>query len=700
MNKRRLFVAFCCFYSLLAHAQKEGNVWHFGLGAAVDFNSGIAQVTTPSSMSTFEGSASIADANGQLLFYTNGGGRDPIITGGQSTGKIWNRNHEVMYDMGFTQGGGFSSAQSSVIIPRPGQPNQYFLFTMEEFEFNVGGSVPDQPLGRGLSYFEIDMTLNGGLGGVSSYKQSILVPSYEGLCAVRHSNGSDYWIIVHNGSSGLAVFPVTAAGVGSPIFYNTPSGTSTIIKATPDGKWLTCSVGNARFLFRFDASNGQISQPYSLSASIINSVEFSPNSKRLFYITLENSLRMRYVDLESADINASEVQVATLLQLGVTNGQMQMAPDGKIYFVQVDFFNNLVYLSTVVCPNTSPFLELNKLSYDISGTSGFLGLPNFDNAIFRRDVDPPLPVDLGGNKTLCNAQSLVLDAGAINDATYAWSNGSATQSLNVTQPGTYTVTVTAPGCGVGVDSIRIDQIQVNIDAGMDQSGCAGTPFSLNGSGDGTLSWSPANLVSNANIANPQFTGTQSATLVLTSTQSGCTVTDAVQVTVLPTPMVNIVTMDTTIQSGASVQITAMGMGMGMVNWSPTTGLSCTDCLDPIATPTETTTYTLTISNANNCSATETVTITVVPPDCRLQLPNVFTPNEDTVNDDFKPIGPSIQSYELRVYNRWGKEVYNGNQAWNGKYDNQDAPSDVYVYRVRAQVCGAAREVSGGVSLVR
>ncbi len=699
MKKNIFLTALYCLYCLIAQAQKEGNVWHFGLGSAVDFNSGTAQVTTPSSMSTFEGSASIADANGQLLFYTNGGGRDPVITGGQSTGKIWNRNHAVMYDMGNTEGGGFSSAQSSVIIPRPGVPNKYYLFTMEEFEFSVGGNVPGQPLGRGLSYFEIDMTLNGGLGGVMSYTPTILVPSYEGLCVVRNSNGSDYWIIVHNGTSGLAVFPVTASGVGSPIFYNTPTATSTIIKATPDGKWLTCTVGNTgRSLFRFDASNGQISQPYSLSADVINSVEFSPNSKRLFYITLDRSLR--YVDLTSADINASETVVASLPEFGVNYGQMQMAPDGKIYFVQVDFLDNLAYLSTVVCPNTAPFVELEKLSYNIVGTSGFLGLPNFDNAIFRRDVDPPLPVDLGADKTLCNAQSIVLDAGTINDATYAWSNGSATQSLNVTQPGTYTVTVTAPGCGVGVDSIRIDQIQVNIDAGMDQSGCAGTPFSLNGSGDGTLSWSPAGLVSNANIANPQFTGTQSATLVLTSTQSGCTVTDAVQVTVLPTPMVNIMTMDTTIQAGSSVQITAMNMGMGMANWSPATGLSCTDCLDPIATPTETTTYTLTISNANNCSATETVTITVVPPDCRLQLPNVFTPNEDTVNDDFKPIGPSIQSYELRVFNRWGQEVYNGNQAWNGKFDNQEAPSDVYVYQVRAQVCGALRVVSGGVSLLR
>jgi gliding motility-associated-like protein len=185
---------------------------------------------------------------------------------------------------------------------------------------------------------------------------------------------------------------------------------------------------------------------------------------------------------------------------------------------------------------------------------------------------------------------------------------------------------------------------------------------------------------------------------LTATKSGCTATDQLQVTVFPSPTANVVTADTTIQSGASVQLT--GVGIGQANWSPATGLSCTNCLNPVATPTETTTYTLTIYNADSCSATETVTITVLPPDCSLQVPNAFTPNDDTLNDVFKPIGPSIQSFELRVYNRWGQEVYSGTQAWNGKHDNQEAPSDVYVYRVRAQVCGVEREVSGGVSLLR
>lgn len=694
MHKNKLFTALFCFCYLLVQAQKEGNVWHFGKGAAVDFNSGTAQVTTPSSMYTFEGSASIADANGQLLFYSNGGGRAPIA--GQSAGFIWNRNHQVMYDMGFTEGGGFSAAQSAVIIPRPGVPNHYYLFTMEEIEFDIGGSVPGQPQGRGLSYFEIDMTLNGGLGGKIDYAPSILLPSYEGLCAIRHTNGSDYWIVAHNDVKGLAVFPVNITGVGNALFYNTPSATGGVIKGSPDGKWLTCSAGNGdQVLYQFDSSNGAISQPYTLGAAV-NSVEFSPNSKRLFYIAVDGSVR--YVDLTSADINASIVLVENLQDFGIINGQMQLAPDGKIYFVQNSFVIDSVFLSTIVCPNTTPFVELNKLAFSGNNGSGFFGLPNFDNAIFRRDVDPPLPVDLGTDKTLCNGQSTILDAGSINNATYAWSNGAPTQTLNVSQPGTYTVTVTATGCGIGVDSIRVDEVQLNINAGVDQSICAGTPFTLNGSGEGTLSWSPAGLVSNANIANPQFTGTQSATLVLTATKSGCTATDQLQVTVFPSPTANIVTADTTIQSGASVQLTAMGMGMA--NWSPVTGLSCTDCLNPVATPTETTTYILTIYNADSCSATETVTITVIPPDCRLQLPNAFTPNDDTLNDVFKPIGPSIQSFELRVYNRWGQEVYNGTQAWNGKHDNQEAPSDVYVYRVRAQVCGVEREVSGGVSLLR
>ena len=137
-------------------AQNQANIWYFGDKAGLDFSSGSPVVLTNGALQTFEGCASYSDEEGNLLFYSNGGGRDPLQSG-QITGKIWNRNHEVMYDMGNTEGGGFSSAQSSIIIPKPGVDNQYYLFTMEEVEFDIGGSVAGQPFGRGLSYFEIDM---------------------------------------------------------------------------------------------------------------------------------------------------------------------------------------------------------------------------------------------------------------------------------------------------------------------------------------------------------------------------------------------------------------------------------------------------------------------------------------------------------------------------------------------------------------
>jgi gliding motility-associated-like protein len=694
MNKIKLLATLgCCLCLLATQAQKEGNVWHFGQGAALDFNSGTATITTPSSMWSFEGSASIADANGNLLFYSNGGGRDPILSG-QSSGKIWNRDHQVMYDMGNTEGGGFSSAQSAVILPKPGASNHYLLFTMEEVEFDVGGSVPGQPEGRGLSYFDIDMSLNGGLGGVAAYSGQIFVPSYEGLCAIRHTNGSDYWILIHNDTFGLAVFPVNTLGVGNPQFFNVPNGTGNSIKASPDGKWVTCSNGTLQALFQFNPSNGLISNILQLGTDL-NNAEFSPNSKRLFGTS--PSASVIYFDLTNPNIVGSQTTVGALPTTGSINGQMQLAPDGKIYFIQASFITNTVFLSAIVCPNTAPFLELNKFAYPIPDGNIFFGLPNFDNAIFRRDVDPPLPVDLGADKTLCENQSVVLNPG-VNNASYTWSNGSTFQTLTVLTPGTYTVTVTAPGCGIGIDSVVINQVILNLDAGDDQILCAGSTVLLDASGNGTLSWSPASAVSDPNIATPFFIGDSSTVLVLTASLDGCTAQDSFEISVLPLPELSITPTDSTILAGSSLQL--FGTGMGTVSWTPTDGLSCTECLDPIATPTESTVYTMTVTNAAGCSASTSVSIMVVPPDCLPDFPNAFTPNGDAANDQFQPIGESIESFNLSIFNRWGQKIFEGNTAWDGRSNDTFAPSDVYVYKVEVQICGNVLSSAGEVTLLR
>jgi gliding motility-associated-like protein len=684
-----------------AQAQKEGNVWHFGMGAAVDFNSGAPTITTPSSQWTFEGCASIADANGNLLFYTNGGGRDPILSG-QTSGKIWNRNHQVMYDMGNTEGGGFSSAQSSVIVPRPGFPGQYYLFTMEEQEFDTGGPVPGQPLGRGLSYFIIDMGLNGGLGGVAAYFDQVYVPSYEGLCIVRHSNGADYWIIVHQGdNSGLTVLPVTGTSVGAPVEFDIPNGTFGVIKAAPNGQWLNCTGSTSeQLLLRFNPTTGGISAPQELAntAGSSLSTEFSPDSKRLF-VTYYDFIQFDffYYDLQSANISNSKTVFAELPYFQRLPGQMQLGPDGNIYVLEVDFvFGNKSVLSRIKCPNGLPTVDRAVVDLPLMPGNLFFGLPNFDNGLFKKE-DTNLSVDLGADQVLCIGQSLSLNATTPDATAYQWSNGASGASITVNTPGLYAVTVSA-GCGTGIDTVLITQPAASANAGPDLNICQGATVVLQGAGTGTLNWMPADLVSNAGIANPQFTGANTATLILSATEGGCTVQDTVQVTVLPAFTATITPADTTIQIGQSVTLNSLS-GPGNYAWSPATGLSCVTCTAPVATPDSTTTYVLTVTNQAGCTTTAQAMVEVIPPDCTPEFPNAFTPNGDLLNDSFKPLG-TITGFELNVYTRWGELIYQGNTPWDGSLEGFDAPMDVYIFKSSVRFCDQEKSYTGHVTLIR
>ena len=66
---------------LFINAQNEGLVWYFGLGAGLDFSNGDPVQIPGGAMETFEGCAIVSDAAGNVVFYTNGGGRDPELSG-------------------------------------------------------------------------------------------------------------------------------------------------------------------------------------------------------------------------------------------------------------------------------------------------------------------------------------------------------------------------------------------------------------------------------------------------------------------------------------------------------------------------------------------------------------------------------------------------------------------------------------------
>ena len=68
------------------------------------------------------------------------------------------------------------------------------------------------------------------------------------------------------------------------------------------------------------------------------------------------------------------------------------------------------------------------------------------------------------------------------------------------------------------------------------------------------------------------------------------------------------------------------------------------------------------------------------------VPNAFSPNNDGLNDFFKPFGTGIDSYEIFIYDRWGELVYEGKTnsgGWDGKLINDElAPEGVYIYSIQ------------------
>jgi gliding motility-associated-like protein len=143
-------------------------------------------------------------------------------------------------------------------------------------------------------------------------------------------------------------------------------------------------------------------------------------------------------------------------------------------------------------------------------------------------------------------------------------------------------------------------------------------------------------------------------------------------------------------------------------WSPNVGLACSDCPDPTASPEKSTDYFLKILDGNGCQDTATYRVIVFPPcqPTRLEVPNVFTPNDgDNVNSVFRVV--KFEGLEtvvsLTVYNRWGQKIWVGNSAtaaWDGTIDGQLAPSDVYVWVLVAACNGNPEQIKGEVTLLR
>ena len=150
----------------------------------------------------------------------------------------------------------------------------------------------------------------------------------------------------------------------------------------------------------------------------------------------------------------------------------------------------------------------------------------------------------------------------------------------------------------------------------------------------------------------------------------------------------IVPNDTSIYVGRQVQLnSAFGpfpsSSVVSYTWTPSTGLSCSDCPNPIFEGTvDTNLYVLTVVYLNGCEVTTSAVVYVLDDRLLYALPTAFSPNNDGKNDVFKVIlNKDVSSFAMRIYNRWGEKVFESTDAkvgWDGKYKGAMQPIESYV----------------------
>lgn len=502
--KKNYLILLLLFTSVQFFAQNEASFWYFGQNAGLQFDASTGNVVALNNgkINTLEGCTSISDANGNLLFYTDG------IT-------VWNSLHNVMQN-GTGLKGDPSSTSSGLIVPKPQDPNVYYIFTVDEpHHFNTSnpdfnGQIDGDGVNDGLMYSKVNINDNGGLGAVDTIEKNVPLITYdvsnqlqselkcsEKITAVKADDCTSFWVITHfvdtfyaykvteNGvsidESGLQISPITST-------FNDTDGANLIvpaegyrknalgyIKASPDGTRLVVahhgfSVDAASddpggvYLFDFDNDTGIVSNPLELyGPSEGNSpygVEFSANNQKVYASIGVGPVGTQASFITQWDLNGDSNHIINSRQTINTPsagqfsaGALQLGIDKKIYRAQFDFNNQSnsgTHLGIIVNPEADwqdVIYNAQGIALEVGGTPtnrSRIGLPPFIQSLFNSEIDI---IQNGISTTelaLCIGDNYTLQANDIVGADYAWSFNNTpltetTSQLFVDTPGFYEV---------------------------------------------------------------------------------------------------------------------------------------------------------------------------------------------------------------------------------------------------------------------
>ena len=400
MKKTICIIHLLCISAVL-FAQKHDNIWVLGYygqsphpdlgGIFLDFNQAsllIYDVDTGMDFNFTD--ASICDAQGKLLFYTNGiyiaDATHEVMENGDSI-----NNAGLTYQYTET---GLPVPQGVLVLPAPGNDSLYYLFH-GPIDFGPNGLNTHIPK---LFYSKVNMNLNGGLGAVIE-KDHLLIEdtlAIGKLTACKHANGRDWWLLVRKDerfSRNVYRLLLTPQGVlnmgkqdaGPDIIY--PNGAVGNVVFSPDGtKYVSHEIRfnprNAIDIYDFDRCTGELQhlEHFTMDDSIFltGGASVSPDSRLLYIVTHVSIFQF---DLLAADIEATRNVVAEYdgfigYPYPSKFGIPQIGSNGKIYIAS---YATDTFMHVINTPN-QPGLGSHVAQHSI-GLSNLndKSIPNFPN---------------------------------------------------------------------------------------------------------------------------------------------------------------------------------------------------------------------------------------------------------------------------------------------------------------------------------
>ncbi|MDG1160178.1 MAG: gliding motility-associated C-terminal domain-containing protein [Flavobacteriales bacterium] len=733
--------------------------WAFGNGYQLNFDSTPSVNAASLDVDPENTPSCISDLEGNLLFYS-----DANFVFDQGGSEMPNGNLSLYKN-------------HSIIIPAPSSnPGKYYLIRSNT-STGLDYSLIDTSLNDGLGdvVAEQKEVVFGGNGGLllSAIKADL---SGYWLLVLDNENGNsnDLNITVYSvNNDGIETVSELSqfyqwVGWYPELDDVAISNDCSLIAASFKGHYIA--------LFRFDSEEGVVFDPINNSidnnGSFFETTElaFSPNSELLYSVSDGNNL-VQY-DITSWTASAISASATSINVNSNLISDIKLGPDQKMYIFdesnsEIDRLNAPDLMGTDADLEDAVFTEIDgNLSYFPNTVNPLCGLPlpSFqlnpqtvclgDSAFFNfgfgasadsvqwnfGDIKAPdaeselfnpsylyttegtyeVSADIWLSETLfelnstvnvvpypiaqlpddfflCEGENIEISGGEA--FSYAWSTNENTESIVISEGGTYTLTLSNSGC-LDSDTIEVTLLPVAaVNLGDDIIICDEDQVVLESPNSFGGTWS--------NASNEDLIVTQSGTYTY-SVNNVCTQSsDQITVSFVSTPSPQLPEKIVACV-GDSISLNT-GISGSSYDWS--TGEDSSSILfGDEGSLSVTVIY-------QGCPITAATLVERIPflDPSSLSYPNVFSPNSDSKNQEFRPFLEDDPSYpvcaypgvdiELEVYNRWGQKIQESLCFWSGEVDTgEQAVEGVYYYIMNiTSTCNAKRkeiEVNGAVTLVR